>query len=73
MEEGCLSKRRATRAGEVVFQELEFENSKDTLGEAKGETMEVEQLENLAMMVYMSVQIMTEDQDIVYINKTDRI
>ena len=42
MEEGCLSKRRATRAGEVVFQELEFENSKDTLGEAKGETMEVE-------------------------------
>ena len=72
MEEGCLSKRRATRAGEVVFQELEFENSKDTLGEAKGETMEVEQLD-LAMMVYMSVQIMTEDQDIVYINKTDRI
>ena len=34
--------------------------------------MEVEQLEHLAEMVYMSVEIRTEDQDIIDIYKTKR-
>ena len=62
---------RATGVGEVVSQELEFESGEYTLRKADGETLEVEQLECLAEMVYMSVKIRTQNQYIINIHKTE--
>ena len=56
----------------MASQELEFGNGENTLGKDNGETLEAEQLQHLAEMVYMGVEIRTEDQDILDIDKTKR-
>ena len=56
----------------MVSQELEFGNSEYTLGKAGCEPLEAEQLKHQAEKVYMSVEIKTEDQDIINIYKTKR-
>ena len=53
-----------------MSKELEFGTV--TLGKADDKTLEAEQLEHLAEMVYMNVQIRTEDQDIINLNKKNR-
>ena len=51
----------------MVSQELKFRIGEYTLGKANGETLEAEQLEHWAEMVYRSVVITTVDQNIITI------